>query len=146
MPILQNHSGNTTGFKTMEIAPEDATFLQQLLKGELQRNRALVEIANLRKAGGKGGSTTATTRPLIDRLGQYPSQGVDLENIVPYPPKMEHIPVKPLFLDVAWNYVQYPSTHTEQKTAKNVQSKTATKTAEPEKQPAKKGWFGFGRS
>lgn len=145
MPILQNHSGNTTGFKTMEIAPEDATFLQDLLKGELQRNRALVEIANLRKAGSKGGSTTATARPLIDRLGQYPSHGVDLENIVPYPPKMEYIPVKPLFLDVAWNYVQYPSTHTKQPAAKNVQSKTATKTADADKPPAKKGWFGFGR-
>lgn len=143
MPVLNSHSGsNDSGFKTMEIAQEDAKSLQALLKGELQRTRALVEIANLRKLGGKVASTAAP-RPLIDRLGQYPSQGVDLENIVPYPPKMEPIPVKPLFLDVAWNYVQYPTSRKEQ--AKSVQSKVAAKTAEPEKQPAKKGWFGFGR-
>lgn len=147
MPVLNKHSEHSTsGFKTIEIAQEDAKFLQELLKGELQRNRALVEIANLRKASAKGASaTTAAAHPLIDRLGQYPSQGVDLENIVPYPPKMEPIPVKPLFLDVGWNYVQYPSTRTGQQATKTAQSKTAAKTEEPEKQPAKKGWFGFGR-
>lgn len=148
MPVLNSHSENyDSGFKTMEISQEDAKFLQELLKGELQRDRALVEIANLRKLGNKGVSSTTTTCPLIDRLHQYPSQGVDLENIVTYPPKMEPIPVKPLFLDVAWNYVQYPTTRTEQQGAKMTSNKTAaTKTAEPEKQqPAKKGWFGFGR-
>lgn len=150
MPILNSHGeGNHSGFKTMEIAQEDAKFLQDLLKGELQRNRALVEIANLRKLGNKGASSTtaAAARPLIDRLGQYPSQGVDLEKIVTYPPKMEPIPVKPLFLDVAWNYVQYPTTGTQQQAAKTTSSQAAAgaKTAEPEKQPAKKGWFGFGR-
>lgn len=139
MPVLNSHSEHyDSGFKTMDIAQEDAKFLQQLLKGELQRNRALVEIANLRKLGNKGVSST-TARPLMDILHQYPLQGVDLDNIVTYPPKMEPIPVKPLFLDVAWNYVQYPLTSSKA---------AATKMAETEKQqlqPAKKGWFGFGR-
>lgn len=145
MPVLSNHSdGNDSGFKTIVVAQKDAKFLQGLLKGELQRNRALVEIENLRNAVGKGAVSTIA-RPLIDTLGQYPPLGVNLENIVPYPPKMEPVPVKPLFLDVAWNYVQYPSARREQQATKNVQSKAAAKTAEPERQPAKKGWFGFGR-
>lgn len=143
MPVISKHSeSNETGLKTIEVIKSDAEFLQNLLKGELQRCRALVEIANLRKQADRGDSK-AVQRPLIDRLGQYPSKGVDLENIVTYPPKMEPIPVKPLFLDVAFNHVQYPK----EKTAKAgvVENKTNTKAGEPEKQPAKKGWFGFGR-
>lgn len=82
-------------------------------------------------------------RPLIDRLGQYPSKGVDLENIVTYPPKMEPIPVKPMFLDVAWNHIQYPQKQVAR--ADVLGDKTNAKSGESEKQPAKKGWFGFGR-
>lgn len=143
MPVLSGHDeGNDVGLKTIEVVQPDAEFLHNLLKGELQRSRALVEIYNLRKHASKGDSKAAP-RPLIDRLGQYPSGGVDLEKIVTYPPKMEPIPVKPLFLDVAWNYVQYPQEQGVQ--AKAVGNKASAKTAEPDEQPAKKGWFGFGR-
>lgn len=127
--------------KTIEVAQNEAAFLQNLLKGELQRSRALVQISNLRQKGGSG-DANAAPRPLLDRLGQYPAQGVNLENIVTYPPKLEPIPVKPLFLDVAWNYVQYPTTKTANPKASQLK---ATASDEPEKQPAKKGWFGFGR-
>ncbi|CAN8103162.1 unnamed protein product [Discula destructiva] len=142
IPVLSKHNdGEASGLKTIEVAPEDAAFLQNLLKGELQRNRALVEIFNLRKQAGSKGDSNAVSRPLLEKLGQYPAEGVDLENIVTYPPKLEPIPVKPLFLDVAWNYVQYPTTQTEKQ--KVVQNKSAA-TKEPEPAP-KKGWFGFGR-
>ncbi|KAJ4416462.1 signal recognition particle subunit srp68 [Gnomoniopsis sp. IMI 355080] len=142
MPVLNTHKDvESSGVKTMEVAQEDATFLQNLLKGELQRNRALVEIYNLRKQAGKGDSNAAP-RPLIEKLGQYPAEGVNLDNIVTYPPKMEPIPVKPLFLDVAWNYVQYPTTQTEK--PKTAQDKSKVK-EETEKPAQKKGWFGFGR-
>jgi signal recognition particle subunit SRP68 len=64
---------------------------------------------------------------------------------VTYPPKLEPIPVKPLFFDVAWNYIDYPGRVSLKEAA------TAPKaTVQPEKgqeqagQP-KKGWFGFGR-
>lgn len=124
----------------MEVAQNEAAFLQDLLKGELQRSRALVQISNLRRQqGGSSGAPAAAQRPLLGRLGQYPSEGVDLENIVSYPPELEPVPVKPLFLDVAWNYVQYPTT------TQGAKAKEAVR-AEPEKQPAKKGWFGFGRA
>ncbi|ROW02378.1 hypothetical protein VSDG_02457 [Cytospora chrysosperma] len=143
MPVLSSHGkSKDVGLKTIEVVRLDAEFLQNLLKGELQRSRALVEISNLRKHAGKG-DPKAVSRPLIDRLGQYPSEGVDLENIVTYPPKMEPIPVKPLFLDVAWNYVQYPQKQGAQ--TKATGNKASSQAAEPE-QPAKKGWFGFGRS
>ncbi|KAF3768011.1 hypothetical protein M406DRAFT_289296 [Cryphonectria parasitica EP155] len=143
MPVLAKHNGGQDeGLKTVEVAQSEAAFLHSLLKGELQRTRALVEISNLRKQAGKG-DLHAARRPLIERLAQYPSEGVDLENVVTYPPKLEPIPVKPLFLDVAWNYVQYPTTQTEK--AKAPQNKTNVQ-SDSEKQPAKKGWFGFGRS
>lgn len=142
MPVLSKHKeGEASGLKTMEVAPEDAAFLQTLLKGELQRNRALVEIYNLRKQASGKGDSNASPRPLLEKLGQYPAEGVDLENIVTYPPKLEPVPVKPLFLDVAWNYVQYPTTQTEKSKAAQTIS---DKTKEPEAAP-KKGWFGFGR-
>ena len=143
LPVLSSHNeSKDTTVKTIEVVQVDAEFLQNLLKGELQRSRALVEISNLRKQAAKGDSKAAP-RPLIDRLGQYPSEGVDLEKIVTYPPKMEPIPVKPLFLDVAWNYVQYPQEQAAQ--ARTAGSNTKSEAAGPEKQSAKKGWFGFGR-
>lgn len=141
--MLSSHNeSKATGLKTIEVVQEDAEFLQNLLKGELQRSRALVEISNQREVAGKG-DPKAAPRPLIDRLGQYPSEGVDLEKIVTYPPKMQPIPVKPLFLDVAWNYVQYPQHHAVQ--AKASGSKAGAAVTDSEQQPAKKGWFGFGR-
>lgn len=143
VPILSKHNESKgTGLKTIEVISSDAEFLQNLLKGELQRCRALVEIANLRKQADKGDAKAAQP-PLIDRLGQYPSKGVDLEKIVTYPPRMEPIPIKPMFLDVAFSHLQYPK----EKSAKAAaaESKTSAKSGEPEKQPAKKGWFGFGR-
>lgn len=143
MPVIAKHNeSKDTGLKTIEVVKSDAEFLQNLLKGELQRCRALVEIANLRKQADKGDSKAAQ-RPLIDKLGQYPSKGVDLENIISYPPKVEPIPIKPLFLDVAWNHVQYPQKQAAKAGA--LEDKTNAKSGEPEKQPAKKGWFGFGR-
>lgn len=140
--MLSKHKdGETSGLKTMEVAPEDAAFFQNLLKGELQRTRALVEIFNLRKQAGNKSDASAAPRPLIEKLGQYPAEGVNLENIVTYPPKLEPIPVKPMFLDVAWNYVQYPTTQSEKpKAAQN----TSSGAKEPEAAP-KKGWFAFGR-
>ena len=75
--------------------------------------------------------------PIVQRLFEYPSN-VDLENLVAFPPKMEAIPVKPLFFDVAWNYIDYPG-----KVA-SVAEEAAPSAAQAA--PAqKRGWFGFGR-
>jgi signal recognition particle subunit SRP68 len=121
---------------SIEIRQTDIQFLHNLLEGELQRCRAIVEIDNVRE---KSKSTSSQVKiPLVQRLGEYPAEGVDLENLVDYPPQIQLIPVKPLFFDVAWNYIDYPG-------------KIPSATTEPEEKPAltpepkKKGWFGFGR-
>ncbi|KAI0160897.1 hypothetical protein GGR52DRAFT_582456 [Hypoxylon sp. FL1284] len=123
--------------RNIEIRQGDIQFLHTLLRGELQRCRAIVEIDNLRQ---KTTNTTpsAARAPLVQRLFEYPAEGVDLERLVDYPPKVEPIPVKPLFFDVAWNYIAYPG-------------RAPAATPEPEQetsqpaQPQKRGWFGFGR-
>lgn len=51
--------------------------------------------------------------------------------------------MKPLFLDVAWNYIQYPGhavTGVVENGAGNVEAKESA-----DKQAKKGGWFGFGR-
>lgn len=124
----------------IDIRASDIQFLHNLLKGELQRCRALVEIDNLRAKSSVGG--TKSTTPLVRRLFEYPAEGADLENLVTYPPKVEPIPVKPLFFDVAWNYIDYPGkTYVAPAQSEDSQAQPG--------QPAgsqKKGWFGFGRS
>jgi signal recognition particle subunit SRP68 len=96
----------------------------------------MVEIDNLRE---KAKSTSQQIKvPLVHNLRDFPVKGVDLESLVDYPPQIRPIPVKPLFFDVAWNYIDYPG-------------KTPTIATEPEQKPTptpepkKKGWFGFGR-
>jgi len=120
----------------IDISPKEAQFLDNLLKGELQRRRAVVDIERLRKQG----NTTSAPAPLCERLGEYPADPVDLENIVVYPPRLQAIPVKPTFLDIAFNYIDYPD-----KGAKGRAAAPAEKAAPGEQKPQKRGWFGFGR-
>ncbi|KAL8924845.1 MAG: hypothetical protein Q9172_002464, partial [Xanthocarpia lactea] len=80
---------------------------------------------------------------MIERLHEYPPEGVDLTNLVTYPPKLQPIPVKPIFLDVAWNYIDYPGRPKKgTATAKEGKAEEPISKAEPKKE-AKKGWFGF---
>jgi signal recognition particle subunit SRP68 len=121
----------------IDIRDSDIHFLSALLKGELQRCRALVEIDTIRVGSLSAG--TKSRSPLVERLYEYPAEGADLEKLVSYPPKIEPIPVKPLFFDVAWNYIDYtgqaPPAAIKQEELKAEQII-----------PKKKGWFGFGRS
>lgn len=132
----------------VEVAPEATQFLQDLLEGELQRHRAIVHIDNLRKEAQKD-SNGCSKAPLIERLQEYPASGVDLTNVVEYPPSMALIPVKPIFLDVAWNYIDYPGkgpAAAPAQAAAPEPAKGTTPTSKPVPQQAKRGWFGFGRS
>ncbi|PNY27374.1 Signal recognition particle subunit SRP68, partial [Tolypocladium capitatum] len=124
----------------VEVAPEAVDSLGQLLNGELQRHRAIVHIDNLRKGGKDGAGNGATEVPLIERLHDYPAHGVDLDNLVEFPPKMGLIPMKPIFLDVAWNYIDYPG-----RTSPGTPPATAGELAEEPAPQPKRGWFGFGR-
>jgi signal recognition particle subunit SRP68 len=143
MRNLAKASGSSDSpIRNIQVMPNDARSLHVLLNGELQRHRALVHIAALRKKAAEN-STHAPSAPLIDRLHDYPAGGVDLKNIVQFPPKLSLIPVKPIFLDIAWNYIDYPreakESHTKSKdTVPGSQSKG-------DQAAQKRGWFGFGR-
>ena len=83
--------------------------------------------------------------PLIERLDEYPVNGADLNKLVIYPPRLRPIPVKPIFLDVAWKYIEYPG-RSKQVQGTSVVNGVPVGGPEPaEKNQAKKGWFSFGR-
>jgi signal recognition particle subunit SRP68 len=128
----------------ISISPTEVQFLKDLLEGEVQRYRALVEISNLNEVAHKN-EEGANRQPLVERLNEYPANGVDLQNLVSYPPKLEPVPVKPLFFDAAWNYIEYPGRELERVAENGVNGgeKLAPSTEQTPQQ--KKGWFGFGR-
>ncbi|KPM34537.1 hypothetical protein AK830_g12036 [Neonectria ditissima] len=92
---------------SLNVEHEAVEFLHKLLDGERQRYRAIVHIDELR-TDKKEDAEDDVKRPLVETLQDYPINGVELANIVEYPPKMALIPMKPIFLDVAWNYIEYP--------------------------------------
>ncbi|KAJ4011686.1 signal recognition particle subunit srp68 [Fusarium irregulare] len=131
---------------SLSVSAQDVEYLQNLLNGELQRHRAIVHIDTLRK-NHELSVADAVKRPLIETQDQYPTGGVNLDHIVEFPPKLAAIPVKPIFLDVAWNYIEYPGKAPQQESAPAKAKDEVPKTAEsPAPQQAKRGWFGFGRS
>ncbi len=128
---------------TLDVSPTQASCLQQLLGGLVTHHRALVELHNLNVSNqSKSGMKPS---PLVENLDEYSVYGADLTNLVTYPPKVEPIPVKPLFLDVAWNYIEYPGR--ERNVTGNGVNGLSDRAAKPaeEKKDTKKGWFGFGR-
>lgn len=146
--------------RNIQVSKQDVAFLHDTLSGELQRHRALAEIFN--NSAKSQTAVASPKKPLSSQLLDYPSGGaVDLDNIVAYPPRLEPFPVKPLFLDVAWNYIEYPDKQGPQLAsaaaaankgagagagAGKPQEKAAAAAAEPEAaKPQKRGWFGFGR-
>lgn len=72
---------------------------------------------------------------------------MDLSRLVQYPPKIEVVPVKPLFFDVAWNYIEYPGRRTQAPpTVQQVRQQDVEQERPSSSSSAKKSWFGFGRS
>ena len=150
-PSLSSPADGTDAPATLDIATTTYNDLKSRMSILMTQTHARVELNSL--------STPAATpqagaRPLVENLNAYPPprQHVDLTNLVTYPPKIEPVPVKPLFLDVAWNYIEYPGRKAEgkdvvEKVAETVKPvvngvREETQSKEPEK---KKGWFGFGR-
>ena len=123
----------------LDITPAQASNLHSLLQSLVSQHRALVELHNIQSASIN--KKTDPVPPLIERLDEYPPTDVDLAKLVTYPPKIEPIPVKPLFLDVAFNYIEYPG-RSRKPTEKAVNGVAEGAKGGEEK---KKGWFGFGR-
>ena len=129
---------------SLDLSPAQASSLQNLLRSLVTHYHALVELHNL--ASSSASKSGAKPSPLIENLDEYPTNGADLTNLVTYPPKVEPIPVKPLFLDVAWNYIEYPGRE-RNVTGNGVNGlgDGAAKPVEEKKEAKKGGWFGFGR-
>ena len=123
----------------LDITPAQASDLHSLLQSLLSQHRALVELDNIRPASSN--KNTNPVPPLIERLDEYYSDDIDLTKLVTYPPKVEPIPVKPLFLDVAFNYIEYPGR------VRKINGKPVNGVTEGTKgvEEKKRGWFGFGR-
>ena len=111
----------------------------------MSRHRAFAELESLQAASDAASKKTPSQRPpLVERLDEYPPNGADLRNLVTYPVQVQPVPVKPIFLDVAWNYIDYPGrTRDEAEVQVNGTRDATAKVAE--KKETKKGWFGFGR-
>ena len=127
----------------IDIAPIQVNELRELLRSLVFQHRALVELHHIdstNRTKAKG----AIELPLVERLDEYPHNLVDLSNLVTYPPKIQPIPVKPIFLDVAFNYIDYPG-RTPKVAEPAVNGSPETASGREVKKEGKKGWFGFGR-
>jgi signal recognition particle subunit SRP68 len=119
--------------------------LQALLATLIHQYNGLVDLqkANEQSKGSEGKDKISQV-PVIHRLNEYPAGGVDLTHLVTYPPKLEPVPVKPLFLDLAWNYIEYPGKAGSTEPLSKPASVSKSEETKEEEKP-KKGWFGFGR-
>lgn len=151
-----NNKDNNNTAPKLSISPTQSSTLTSTLQHLTNHHRGLVALTQLSfpttSPPSTSTSTSTTTAPVVERLNEYPAPGalVELRNLVTWPPKLKPVPVKPLFLDVAWNYVEYPGAKRSEAQdgergvdEKVVQGKQEEKKEEVKKE--KKGWFGFGR-
>ena len=125
----------------LEVTSQQAESLKNLLKREVLRHQALVELSALKaETAAAEEKRKPGAGPWIERLDEYPASDVDLTNLVVYPPRLRPVPVKPIFLDVAWNYIDYPSLGRKELPAREVLGLSE----EPKTETKRSGWFGFG--
>ncbi|KAL1305337.1 hypothetical protein AAFC00_002235 [Neodothiora populina] len=133
---------------TLDLTKTQAQELQTKLKYLVYRTQALVDLDKFHdNAAIAASKNMASAAPLVQRLTEYPTPGVnvDLQNLVTYPPKIEPVPVKPLFFDIAWNYIDYPG-RAKEEVEQKAQANGGAEVEQPQEDtPKKKGWFGFGR-
>ncbi|KAI5287260.1 hypothetical protein KEM54_006119 [Ascosphaera aggregata] len=94
----------------LTISRSQLETLNSRLTGLILHHQGLCELYRLKETASKVDQRNLP--PLIERLDTYPLANVDLHHLVNFPPKMQPIPVKPLFLDIAYNYLEYPGTST----------------------------------
>jgi signal recognition particle subunit SRP68 len=126
-------SPDEQGPPTLDILPEQVKALVSVVRALVAQYRGLVTLESL---SASKEDALAHQAPLIERMDEYSGDSIDLGNLVPYPLKMQPIPVKPLFLDVAWNYVDYP---------RSIPAQSEPPATVEEKKDVRRGWFGFGR-
>ena len=136
-------STTTSNATKLAVSEQQASTLKQTLENLTSHYRGVVALSQLSAnsdTASKAGLSNAA--PVVERLNEYPSSGsVELKNLVTWPLKLKPVPVKPLFLDVAWNYVEYPGR--KQQVPEPEPPKEEEK--QEERPKVKKGWFSFGR-
>ena len=133
---------------TLEITPQSFQAAEGTAATLLRRYQAITDLqqrsSELAHAYEKN---QAFMPPLVQRIIEYPPLGakLDLAHLVSYPPKLQPVPVKPIFLDVAWNYIDYPGRTTAEVANGSATAATHTAPTTEEQKPTRRGWFGFGR-
>lgn len=140
LPVCESSPNDEEGPLGLDVSGEQARALSTHLKQLVWQYRGIVEIEKL-GSDVEDQETESSLPPLLERLNEYPPAGPDLSKLVTYPPKLEPIPVKPLFFDVAWNYIDYPR---EAKRTVDTREATTPTTEAKQQDGKKKGWFGFG--
>lgn len=149
-------SGDSSSPPKLDISSRQLQSTVNNLSKLSTQYRALADLKALSsstKPKSQAETHTVKPAPLIERLNRNEYiENVDLTNLVNYPPKLRPVPVKPLFFDLAWNYIVYPGQKREEVAgdvpdSKPVQRQQVVTEAEQEQEqkPAKRGWFGFGR-
>lgn len=134
---------------TLDVHAAEASRLKAHVNSLASRMHAIVEMQTFEANSALAVNKNMTSaEPVVERLNDYPTPGtqVDLTNLVRYPPKIEPVPVKPLFLDVAFNYIDYPGRKAQAIVAEQAPvANSAPEEPVQQQQPQKKGWFSFGR-
>ncbi|KAF2768262.1 hypothetical protein EJ03DRAFT_375469 [Teratosphaeria nubilosa] len=137
----------TSAPPSLDIVPASAAKLQTHTTLLLRRTHARVEMQKLESNSRLAAERDmVSSAPVVEDLMAYPSpgRGVDCRHLVSYPPVVKPVPVKPMFLDVAWNYIGYPGRGAG---VGGVASGVAGggEGGGEEKVEKKRGWFGFRR-
>lgn len=162
LPADSQQSSPSSEPPRLDISSRHLESTTSTLRKLVTQYRALAELkflsslpASSTKESTTSGPQPIKPAPLIERLSQntyYDS--VDLTNLVNYPPKLRPVPVKPLFFDLAWNYIKYPGQKGPEADEDleiagvgevNGQKEQEHVGAKEEQKPARRGWFGFGR-
>ncbi|KAF1811632.1 hypothetical protein P152DRAFT_507864 [Eremomyces bilateralis CBS 781.70] len=132
----------------LSFTSQQSTSLQSHLQSLVLRFHSLADIQDrLETEAAEANKARTAAPPVIERLAAYPPGGPDVNQMVEYPPKLSPVPVKPLYLDLAWNYIHYPGQGEEvAAAAAPVEEAGEEETEAEEPKPAKRGWFGFGRA
>ena len=131
----------------VEVSSAAARQLHQHIEALVSGYRGLVELHNLNVNSHLAAQRNLTSAAaMVERLHEYPAGGAALTNLVTYPPKLKPVPVKPIFLDVAWNYIDYPGRGDAARASTTSEVNGMNqRQAKEEQKPVRKGWFGFGR-
>lgn len=112
----------------LEVQAKEVAAVKVQLQGEVERFRALVEMEKMTTKLEESQRLPYNPPPLLKTLSDFPEKGVDFSNLVNFPPRVEPVPAKPIFFDIAWNYIQYPGEQrTESKETKAQQQQESGK-------------------